>query len=206
MLAMVMLLAWPAAASDKTAPPARSADTYPAVDAHAAESVAVAADPLDSHDKESFFQIDYLKAGFMPVRLVITNDSSSTIKLDQVRAYFVTADGDKLKAADTDDIERRLNDFSDPTRRMERPFPLKGIGRPKNKDPKVQADFRLADFSDLAVAPHETQSGYLFFDVSGLQQPLAGAKLLVRGIESGDGTQLFYFEAPFDKYLAAKHK
>jgi hypothetical protein len=28
----------------------------------------------------------------------------------------------------------------------------------------------------------------------------------VRGIETADGTQLFYFEAPFDKYLAEKHK
>jgi hypothetical protein len=39
-----------------------------------------------------------------------------------------------------------------------------------------------------------------------MENPLAGAKLLVRGIEGEDGTQLFYFEAPFDKYLAAKHK
>lgn len=203
---LAVLLPWPAAALQKTAPPARAATAYPAVDVHPSEGVAVAADPLDSRDKESFFQIDYLKAGFLPVRLIITNNSSSTIKLDQVRAYFVTADGDKLRAADTDDVERRLTDFKDPTKRMETPFPFKGIGRPKDKDPKVQADFRVADFADLSIAPHATQSGYLLFDVTGLENPLAGAKLLVRGIEGGDGAQLFYFEAPFDKYLAAKPK
>jgi hypothetical protein len=206
-LLAVALLLLPAAFAEKAPPPAHAATTYPAVDVHASENVAVATDPLDSHDKESFFQIDYLKAGFMPVRLIITNNSDATIKLDQVRAYFVTADGDKLQAADTDDIQRRVNDVgSDPNKRLERPFPLKGIGGPKNKNPKIKADFQLADFADLAVAPHETQSGYLFFDVNGMENPLAGAKLLVRGIEGGDGTQLFYFEAPFDKYLAAKHK
>jgi len=206
-LPALALLLLPAAMAEKAPPPAHAAATYPAMDVHASENVAVAADPLDSRDKESLFQIDYLKAGFMPVRLIITNNSDATIKLDQVRAYFVTADGDKLQAADTDDIERRVNDSgSDPNKRMARPFPLKGIGGPKNKDPKIQSDFRLADFADLAVAPHETQSGYLFFDVSGMQSPLARAKLLVRGIEGGDGTQLFYFEVPFDKYLAAKHK
>ena len=206
-LAVATLLLLPAAFAEKNPPPARAAATYPAVDVHPSENVAVAADPLDSRDKESFFQIDYLKAGYMPVRLIITNSSGATIKLDQVRAYFVTADGDKLQAADTDDVERRVNDAgSDPNKRMERPPLLRGIGKPKNKDPKIQADFRLADFADLAVAPHETQSGYLFFDVNGMENPLAGAKLLVRGIEGEDGTQLFYFEAPFDKYLAAKHK
>jgi hypothetical protein len=206
-LLAVAALLLPAAFAEKSPPPARAATTYPAVDVHPSENVAVAADPLDSRDKESFFQIDYLKAGYMPVRLIITNNSGATIKLDQVRAYFVTADGDKLQAADTDDVERRTNDVgSDPNKRMERPPLLRGIGKPKNKDPKIQADFRLADFADLAVAPHETQSGYLFFDINGMENPLAGAKLLVRGIEAGDGTQLFYFEAPFDKYLAAKHK
>ncbi len=180
--------------------------TYAAADAHATEKVAVAADPLDSKERESLFQIDYLKAGFLPVRLIVTNSGDSALKLDEVRVYFVTADGDKLKAADAEDVERRIRDVKDPNKGMEMPFPLKGLGKPKNKDPKVEADFRLADFASLTVDPHGTQSGYLFFDVSGLEAPLAGAKLLVRGIELKDGTQLFYFDVPFDNYLAGKPK
>ncbi len=191
-------------AAQKAPPPAAEARHYSAVDIHESEKVSVAADPLDSKDKESIFKVDYLKAGFMPVRLIVTNDGDSPVKLDQVRVYFVTADGDKLKAAEAEDVERRIRDVKDPNKRMEMPGPLRGIGAPKSKDSKVDADFKLADFASLTVDPHSTQSGYLFFDVSGLESPLAGAKLLVRGIEMKDGTQLFYFEAPFDKYLAGK--
>jgi hypothetical protein len=204
-LAMLPALS-PFAKAQKAPPAAHEAQSYPAVDVHASEHVAVAADPLDSRDKESIFRIDYLKAGFMPVRLIVTNTGDTRVKLDEVRVYFVTAEGEKVKAAVPDDVERAVRDVGNPTRQMEMPFPLKGIGRPKNKDPKVEADFKLADFADLTVAPHATQSGYLFFDVSGMEAPLNGAKLLVRGIETADGTQLFYFEAPFDKYLAEKHK
>jgi hypothetical protein len=206
-LAVGLLLAAPMLhASDKTPPPAREATNYPAVDVHDKEGVAVAADPLDSRERAAFFQIDYLKAGFLPVRLIVTNNSSQPIKLDEVRVYFVTGDGEKIRAAEEEDIERRIRDVKDPNKSMEMPFPLKGMGRPKDKDPKVAADFKTADFATLTIDPHSTQSGYLFFDVGGIMNELVGAKLLVRGITAQDGTQLFYFEAPFDKYLAAQRK
>jgi hypothetical protein len=187
-------------------PPAGEATNYPAVDVHDKEGVAVAADPLDSREKEAFFQIDYLKAGFLPVRLIVTNNGSQAVKLDEVRVYFITGDGQKVRAADEEDIERRIRDVKDPSRQMEMPFPLKKIGKPKDKDPKVVADFKTADFATLTIDPHSTQSGYLFFDISGMQNELVGAKLLVRGITAEDGSQLFFFEAPFDNYLAAKRK
>jgi hypothetical protein len=205
-LLLACAFCWFTATGQKTPPPAGDAQSYPAMDAHAEEHVAVAADPLDTHEKEGIFKIDYLKAGYLPVRLVITNSGDSRIKLDQVRVYFVTADGEKVKAAEPEDVERRIADPGNPTKAMVAPFPLRGLMKPRNKDPKVEADFKLADFADLVVAPHETQSGYLFFDISGYEAPLAGAKLLVRGIQSADGTELFAFEAPFDKYLARKAK
>lgn len=186
-------------------PPAREATAYPAVDVHDKEGVAVAADPLDSREKEAFFQIDYLKAGFLPVRLIVSNNSDHPVKLDEVRVYFLTGEGEKIRAAEEDDIERRIRDVKDPSRQMELPFPLKA-GKPKSKDPKVAADFKVADFATLTIEPHSTQSGYLFFDVTGMQNEMVGAKLLVRGITAADGEPLFFFEAPFDKYLEAKPK
>jgi len=194
-------------AAAKTPPPAHNAEQYPANETHAGEHVTVAADPVDTREKQSLFAIDYLRAGFLPVRLIVTNNGGTPIKLDEVRVYFVTADGDKLKAAQPEDVERRVARVGDPTKQMEAPFPLKGIiGKPTNKDAKVEADFKLADFADLTVAPHATQSGYLFFDVSGTQAPLAGAALLVRGISQQDGTMLEPFAPQFDKYLAGRHK
>jgi hypothetical protein len=192
------------AGAQATPPPAQKAESYPAVDVHDKEQVSVAGDPLDTKAKEAIFKVDYLKAGFMPVRLIVTNNSDTAIKLDDARIYFVTADGQKIRAAEPENVERRVQDLKDPTKRMETPYPFKGLGKPKSKDPKVEADFKLADFVSLTVAPHSTESGYLFFDVNDVEKPLVGGKLLVREVKDADGTELFYFEAPFDKYLAAK--
>ncbi len=199
---------WTAGAQDKKPAPAaaQKAESYPAVDVHEKEQVSVAGDPLDTKAKEAIFEIDYLKAGFMPVRLIVTNNGDKPIKLDDARIYFVTADGRQLRAAEPEDVERRIQDFKDPNRRMETPYPFKGLGKPKSKDPKVEADFKLADFVTLTVAPHSTQSGYLFFDVNDVEAPLVGGKLLVREVKDADGAELFYFEAPFDKYVAARKK
>ena len=39
----------------------------------------------------------------------------------------------------------------------------------------------------MMVEPHATRAGFLFFDVSALDQPLAGAKLYLRKLRGGDG-------------------
>jgi hypothetical protein len=46
------------------------------------------------------------------------------------------------------------------------------------------------------VEPHSTRSGFLFFDVSGVQQPLIGSHILFTGIRNGAGQELFYFDIP----------
>ena len=54
------------------------------------------------------------------------------------------------------------------------------------------------------VEPHTTRAGFLFYDVSGLDHPLEGAKLHLHKLRDADGNELFYFEIPFDKYLKSK--
>ena len=51
------------------------------------------------------------------------------------------------------------------------------------------------------LRPHTTRAGFLFYDVEGLANPLAGGKLNLRMLRNADGKELFYFEIPFDKYL-----
>jgi len=58
-------------------------------------------------------------------------------------------------------------------------------------------------FNAKAVEPHSTQSGFLFFDVSGLSAPLPGAHFYLTGVRDAKGTELMYFEIPFEKYLTA---
>jgi hypothetical protein len=72
----------------------------------------------------------------------------------------------------------------------------------KNKD--VDEDFHTFEYSAVAVEAHTTRSGFLFYDVQGVANPLVGAKLNLRMLRNSDGKELFYFEIPFDKYLATQ--
>ena len=57
-----------------------------------------------------------------------------------------------------------------------------------------------------AVEPHSTQVGFLFFDVSGISVPLAGAHFYLTGVRDARGNELMYFEVPLEKYLSAPAK
>jgi hypothetical protein len=76
--------------------------------------------------------------------------------------------------------------------------------KPKASVKEIEEDFVSFEFSDLRVEPHSTSAGFLFYDVSGLADPLKGAKLHLHKLRDGDGNDLFYFEIPFDKYLQSK--
>ena len=85
------------------------------------------------------------------------------------------------------------------------PAPLPPIHmKPKDIHALVQQDFDTFEYSALAVEPHTTRAGFLFYDVTGLSNPLVGAKLYVRSIRDSEGNELFYFEIPFAKYLQSK--
>jgi hypothetical protein len=75
---------------------------------------------------------------------------------------------------------------------------------PKPNKREINADFDTFEFRALVVEPHSTRAGFLFYDVSGLDHPLEGAKLRLRTLRDADGTALFDFEIPFDKYLKSK--
>jgi hypothetical protein len=64
---------------------------------------------------------------------------------------------------------------------------------------KALDEINAAQFSAKAVEPHSTQSGFLFFDVSGLSSPLAGARFYLSGVRDAKGGDLLYFEIYFEK-------
>src|SRR5271154_6995749 len=200
----LLLLCAHAAAVEHPPPPAGAASSYPAFDAHADEHVTVAADPYNTKEKASCFRIDYLKYGFMPIRIIVTNDGDKPINLEQARIHFITASGDKIPAAEPEDVERRTTDVKNPGGAK---ISIPGLNtKPKSKDPKIEADFSEFEYQAIVVEAHTTRAGFLFYDVQGLDYPLKGAKLYLRRLQSADGKDLFYFEIPFDKYLAAVSK
>lgn len=195
-------------ASDHGPPAANEATSYPAVEIHEDEKVAIAVDPCNTKEKADFLRVDYLKNRFMPIRIIITNNGDKPISLNDARIDFISADGDKIPAAEPTDVERRMTNVGRTGKRIPLPAPLPPIHeKPKTSDKKIEADFNTYEYSALAVEPHTTRAGYLFYDMQGLgSNPLRGAHLELRLLRNADGKELFAFEVPFDKYLDAKPK
>jgi hypothetical protein len=202
---LILWLAPTGFAAEHTPPPVQPATSFPAVEVHADEHVAVAVEPYDTKEKESIFRVDYIGHDVMPVRVIITNLGDKPISLRDARLLFETADGDRIQAAEPEDVERLMNRKERQGSRIPLPAPLPPIHtKPKGSNSEIEQDFNTFEYSALAIEPHTTRAGFLFYDVSGLSHPLVGAKLYVRSIRDAEGNDLFYFEVPFDKYLQSK--
>ena len=194
----------PVASAESDPPPAKDATSYPAVDFHAKEQVAIAAEPFDTAEKCKIFQVDYLKYRFLPIRIIVTNTGDHPVSLRDARIFFISAQGDRIPAADPEDVERRVKPKD--SRGRDIPIgPIKVHTKGSASDSKIESDFDQFEYAALAVEPHTTRAGFLFYDMQGLgDTPLHGGKLVLRELRDSSGNELFYFEIPFDKYLEAQ--
>jgi len=201
----LLWLALPAMASDHTPPAVQPATTFAAVEVHDDEKVAIAVEPYETKEKESIFRVDYLSHGVLPVRLIITNNSDRPISLRDARILFMTAAGDKIPAAEPEDVERLMTQKERQGGKIPMPGPIPAIKlKPKASNKEIEEDFDTFEYQALVVEPHTTRAGFLFYDVSELDHPLKGAKLHLHKLRDADGQELFYFEIPFDKYLKSR--
>jgi hypothetical protein len=201
----LLWLALPAMASDHAPPGVQPATTFAAVEVHDKEQVAIAAEPYDTKEKESIFKVDYLSHGVMPIRLIVTNNGDRPISLRDARILFLTAAGDKIQAAEPEDVERLMTQKERQGGKIPMPGPIPAIKlKPKASNKEIEADFDAFEYQALVVEPHTTRAGFLFYDVSQLDHPLQGAKLHLHKLRDADGNELFYFEIPFDNYLKSR--
>ena len=181
------------------------AKTYPAHDDHPLEKISIAADPYDLADKAAIFNEKYVENGYMPILVVITNDGDQPVALNNLKVQLITKRRDKIPAATEDDLYRRFSKVKrrgDEPSRNPLPIPLPGRGPSVGVNKKNRNEIDASMFSAKAVAPHENQAGFFFFDISGISQPLAGARLYLTGITNNDGQELMYFEISMEKYLS----
>ncbi len=191
----------PSLAFEHGLPQAKDAATYPAVDIHQDEHVAIAAEPYNTEEKVKIFRVNYLEHQFLPIRIILTNNGDRPISLNDARINLISAHGDRIPAAEPDDIERRIS-LRDKEGASIPVGPIHIHTKPKNPNGKVEQDFSEFEYAALVVEPHTTHAGFLFYDIQGLgSTPLRGAKLVFRQVKNADGKELFYFEIPFDKYL-----
>jgi len=184
-------------------PTPQAARTYPAHDEHSDEKVTLGLDPYDMADKASIFSVRYNEVGFVPIFVVITNDGDQPVSLTDVTAELVTVDRTKIPPATEDDIYRRITrpPTSGPST-SPLPWPKKKGGVAKDAQDEIQN----SQFAARAVEPHSTQCGFMFFDVSGISTPLAGAHFYLNRVLDSKGHELMYFDVPLEKYLSAPSK
>jgi hypothetical protein len=195
---------WVWASKEFVKPVAKPAASYPAHDTHSDEMVTAAADPYDLTEKAQIFSVHWSEEGFLPIFLVITNDGDQPVSLVDLQAQFITTRRDKISAASNEDLYRRLAHISGAGTS---PLPLPIPRKPKGAlSKKTQDEINAAQFTAKAVEPHSTQSGFLFFDVSGISAPEPGAHIYLTGLRNAKGTELMYFEIALEKYLAAPSK
>ena len=174
-------------------PAAQPAKTYPAHDDHTDEKVAIAADPYDTPDKARIFSVDFHSHGFLPIFFVITNDGDRPISIAHMDVKLITANHSKLTPTVPEDIYRRLSNPQANTRPPE-PIPIPHKKVKGTLSQKEMDEIESSQFAAKAVEPHTTQSGFLFFDVGDITEPLAGAHIDVTGVNDAKGTELMYFE------------
>ncbi|HKW24655.1 MAG TPA: hypothetical protein VJN48_02650 [Terriglobales bacterium] len=186
---------------DYKTPTVKAAQTYPAHEEHANEHVAIAVEPYETAEKQKIFSVDFHEHGLLPVLLVITNDGDQPVSLTDMRVQMITGQRDKITPASSDDIYRRL---SNPraTDRSPVPFPIPRRKVKGTVSAKTMDEIQSAQFGAKAIEPHNTRSGFLFFDVQGIRS-LAGTHILFTNLHNGEGGDLMFFEIPLDKYFGA---
>jgi hypothetical protein len=188
------------AAKNFVKPVAKTAINYPAHDFHRDEKVSIAADPYDMPEKAKIFSVDFAAHGFLPIFFIVTNDSDQPVSIAKMEVTLITANHSKLTPISPSDLYRRLSNPQSSTRPSPIPLPHKiktGITK------KDMDEIESSQFEARAVEPHTTQSGFLFFDVSGISSLLPGANIDITGVADAKGNELMYYEIAVDKYLSA---
>lgn len=200
------LIAAPVLAKDPvfTMPRAFHAKTYPAHEAHEMEKLSIAVDPYDTADKTAgVFTTDFREEGLLPLLLIFSNDGNQAISLADMKVLLVTRNRTKITPSTNEDVFRRIAHKKE-KRNVPLPNPLP-IPLPKKSKRQVSKEAEVevegAQFMARAVEPKATRSGFLFFNVQGIPNPMAGARLVITGLADGNGNELFYFEIPLEKYL-----
>jgi len=206
--ALLLLLILPAHAERKPKPPLPAAQ-YPMHVQH--DGVAIAAEPGDTKEARPDTRLDYYGHGLIPIRVIVTNDSTEPVSLDDARIHFIASDDTIVPAATADDIERRF--FTEKSATGTRiplglPIPIT-VGK-KDFQKKIKQDDDDFGFKTTTIAPHTTVAGYLYYDITDLPSPLLSkAYLQLRQVRFATSNRVIEnFEIPLQpdaKASPAKH-
>ena len=179
-------------------PPPLPAAQYPAHDTH--EQITIAADPGDTKETAPHTRLDYLGHGFLPIRIIVTNDSSQPLSLDDARILFISANDLTENAASNEELDRAIFQLKNVKgKQIPLPGPLPPITKkPKPVDNQIRLDDNDFGFKSSTIAPHSTAAGWLYYDMHDVDQPvLKNATVEIRKVRwLGTNKPLDTFQIP----------
>jgi hypothetical protein len=196
-LLMVLPLLWVAgAAAADEGFQTRPAHEYAARQEQAGVTVAVKPYRSAEEQKEAFGKAEPYKYGFLPVLLVITNNSDHPLGLKNLKVRFIDPRGEGLEPIPAEDLTYFNPKGHQP---KDRPsyIPLP-VGRPKvKKGPLAKPEITQRAFQAPVVAPKTTASGFFYYNTG--TGPLTGSSMYISGVrDMTSGSDLFYFEIPLE--------
>jgi len=182
LLAVPLLVLAPFAHADRKPKPPQPAAQYPMHVTH--DSITIAAEPGDTKETRPDTRLDYFGHGLLPIRVIVTNDSSEPVSLDDARIHFIASDDTTVPAATADDMERRFFTVKSATgTKLPLDFPIPITIGKKDFQKKIQQDDEDFGFKTTTIAPHTTVAGYLYYDIVDLPTPpLSKAYLELRRV------------------------
>jgi hypothetical protein len=177
-------------------------EVKPAVDYTSHQSrdgITIAAEPYERGEKVkiAFNEVDPYQYGFLPVLLVISNDSDAILRLDKLRVQFVRSNRQAYEPTAAADVARYRAD----RRRWGRAgahvsFPWGG-----SKGPLEAWEIPAREFTASFVSPHASASGFFYFWTGAGRDPIPGATVYVTGLADGrSGKDLMFFEVDLEPY------
>jgi hypothetical protein len=181
----------PAADKDSSRFAPGPASSYPTRQTN--DKVTIAAVPYHTPERtrEAFGKLKLADYGVLPVLVVIQNDSSQALRLDQWKVEYVADGGTRIEATPAADV-RYLGGG-------QRRFETGRGGSPRlggrRKNPLDAWEIEGRAFAPKMLPAGQSASGFFYFQTA----PRPGARLYLRGLrEAATGKELFYFEIPLE--------
>ncbi len=178
------------------------ANAFLAKDVH--DKITVAVEPYDQPEKiRQVFDVDFSRANFKAILLVVSNDSEEEIELAGRTVELTGARSAPVMPTPAEDVVREI--FYGGSRRGQT-LPSGGVGlpgkigrsKPNAKDyEEARIDFLTKEFGEKLIRAHSTAFGIIFYEVGSL----VGRKIYVPSVrvtrsnnQARVGRELMFFE------------
>ena len=196
---MAILTAGLGAAEDRFE--VKPANKYPAKQTQGDVIVAVKPYRTDKDMKVAFDKAEPYKYGFMPMLLVITNNSEHPLNLAGMKVRYIDSERTGLEPITGEDLA-----FFNPKGKNKpnaNPLPIPGVvwRRGGKKGPLAKPEITQREFKAPVVPPETSVNGFFYYQTGNEGDPVSGASIYISGIRDMTTAQeLFYFEIPLDTY------